>query len=46
MSEAQAKAYVSLYEQWLNETDGDARLIIEHKMALIENEHPILRTLQ
>ncbi|MFC5528439.1 hypothetical protein [Cohnella yongneupensis] len=46
MSEAEAYNYVTLYEQWLNETDGDARLIIEHKMALMEEKHPILRDLK
>jgi len=40
-----AELYISLYEQWLNETDGDARMIIAHQMAVIENAHPVLRTL-
>lgn len=41
-----AEHYIKLYSEWLDVCDGDRRLIIEHEMALIENDHPILRTLQ
>lgn len=40
-----ANRYISLYEQWLNETDGDARLVIANQMEIMENAHPVLRTL-
>jgi len=37
--------YIALYDQRLEECDDDRRLIIEHELALIENEHPELRAL-
>ena len=40
-----ADRYIALYEQWLNETDGDARIIVAHQLATMENDHPVLRTL-